>query len=92
MPLAACRPAFGIDNQAPEKHRFISEGNRIFGNLNGPYRNVQSAQNSFEPTALSGTLEQVYYTIMHPVWEAAEAQNDYRGDLSTTAAWAAYRR
>jgi len=84
-------PAYGIDNQVPEKHRFISEGNRIFGNLNGPYRNVQSAQDTYAATALSGTLEQVYYSIMHPAWSAAEAQNHYRGDLSTAAAWAAYR-
>ncbi len=85
-------PAYGIDNREPDKHRFISEGNRIFGNLRGPYRNVQARQDSDTPTALSGRLEQVYYTIMHPAWDAAEAQNDYSGDLSTAAARAQYRQ
>ncbi len=85
-------PAFGIDNQAPDKHQFISENNTLFGNLAGPYRNAQSSTDTHAKPAIADTLEQVYYAIMHPIWEAAEAQDDYRSGLSTAAAWARYRQ
>ncbi|HHH89273.1 MAG TPA: hypothetical protein ENK45_01765, partial [Aliiroseovarius sp.] len=71
-------PAYGIDNQAPDKYRVLSRGNQIYGNLLGPYHNVTSHADSFAKPALADTLEHVYYTLLHPAWSAAVAQGRYR--------------
>ncbi|HGG05234.1 MAG TPA: hypothetical protein ENK28_07230, partial [Aliiroseovarius sp.] len=85
-------PRFGIDNQMPGSHTFVSTGNTLFGNLAGPYNNVASHDDSFAEPPISDVLQRVYYDVLSPAWKHALATQDFRGDMNARQAWALYQR
>ncbi len=85
-------PGYGLDNQTPALHQFVSRNNRIFGNLAGPYNNAASNRDRYDEPGVSRTLVDNYYNILAPAWTAAHESNDFSGDLGAVAAWRNYRQ
>ncbi|VAX19168.1 hypothetical protein MNBD_IGNAVI01-794 [hydrothermal vent metagenome] len=74
-------PTYGIDNQQPVIHKFISDYNCINGNLSGNYNNVSSTTDIYDQPELASNLSEIYYNILKPNWNNAVASGDFTGDL-----------
>ena len=93
---------YGIDNQKPEIHAFVSDYNCIYDNIKGPYHNVISSTDIFSNPLLACEYEMydryynaTSYHILSPIWQDAYDEEDSenpvcRTDLGAYEAWQIY--
>ncbi len=77
---------YGIDNQQPAIHSFISDYNCINGNLLGNYNNVTSTTDIYGNPELSSSLFDIYNNIFNLTWPNAVSSGNYLGDLGANEA------
>ncbi|PHS64804.1 MAG: hypothetical protein COB12_07765 [Flavobacterium sp.] len=77
---------YGIDNQAPAIHSFVSEYNCINGNVLGNYNNVTSTTDIYNYPELASNLSDIYYNILDPNWQNAVSSGNFEGDLGANEA------
>ncbi len=78
--------AYGIDNQQPTIHSFVSDYNAINGNLSGNYNNVTSTTDIYSNPQLASNLLEVYNNILNPNWQNAVSTGNFKGDLGANEA------
>ena len=78
--------SFGIDNQQPVIHSFISDYNAINGNLSGNYNNVTSTTDIYSNPQLASNLIDIYNNILNSNWKNAVLSGDFEGDLGANEA------
>ncbi len=93
---------YGIDNQQPAIHTFISNYNNIYGNINGYYNNVSSTTDIYTDPLLACEYElygRYYnvtsYNIFKPIWQNADGIEDSENpicktDLGANEVWQIY--
>ncbi|NIA14507.1 MAG: hypothetical protein GWP08_10530 [Nitrospiraceae bacterium] len=81
---------YGLDNQAPAAHSFVSDYNNIYNNALGHYNNASSTTDIHVAPELASDLAGIYWNVLSPIWTAAEASGDYSGDMGATEAWLRY--
>ncbi len=94
---------YGIDNQQPSIHTFISDYNCINGNIIGNYHNVTSSTDIYSDPLLACEYElhdsRYYnvtsYNIFSPIWENADGLEDSENpvcktDLGANKVWQIY--
>jgi len=78
---------YGIDNQQPAIHSFVSNYNCINGNLSGNYSyNTTSTTDFYSNPELSSNLSAIYYNILNSTWPNAETTGDYSGNIGANEA------
>ncbi len=77
---------YGIDNQQPAIHSFISDYNCIYGNLSGSYNNVTSSTDIYQNPKLVNNLLEIYTNIYNTTWPNAVTNENYLGDLGANEA------
>jgi len=78
--------SFGIDNQQPAIHSFISDYNVINGNLSGNYNNVTSTTDIYSNPKLASNLIDIYNNILNSNWQNAVSSGNFEGDLGANEA------
>lgn len=94
---------YGIDNQAPDIHTFVSNYNCIYGNIRGNYNNVMSKTDIYTDPLLPCKYElydnryynATSYYIFSPIWINADDENDAENpvcktDLGANKVWQIY--
>ncbi len=93
---------YGIDNQQPSIHAFISDYNCINGNIGGNYKNVSSTTDIYSDPLLPCEYElhgryynATSYYIFSPIWENADDEFEgdnpvCRTDLGANEIWQIY--
>ncbi len=93
---------YGIDNQKPSIHTFVSNYNCINGNLSGNYNNVTATTDIYSDPLPACTYElhgRYYnvtsYNIFSPIWENADGIEDSENpicktDLGANEVWQLY--
>ncbi len=93
---------YGIDNQQPSIHTFVSDYNCINGNISGNYNNVTSTTDIYSDPLLACEYElhdryynATSYYIFSPIWENADGQEDgenpvCKTDLGANKGWQIY--
>ena len=94
---------YGIDNQQPSIHTFISDYNCIYGNIIGNYNNVTSSTDIYSDPLLPCEYElhdgryynATSYYIFSPIWENADGLEDgenpvCKTDLGANKVWQIY--
>ncbi len=88
---------YGIDNQVPSAHTFISQYNCIAGNSLGDYHNASSTTDihadplfAHDNAYYYDNYANITYHILAPRFRIAEETGDFRSDLGTRKAWAYY--
>ncbi len=93
---------YGIDNQQPLVHTFISDYNCIYGNVKGNYNNVSSITDVYSDPLLPCDYElhdryynATSYYIFSPIWQNADGQEDgenpvCKTDLGANKVWQIY--
>ena len=77
---------YGIDNEDPANHSFVSEYNCINGNLLGNYNNVTSATDFYNNPELASNLFNIYTNIYNVHWTNAVSTGNFEGDLGANEA------
>ncbi len=78
--------SFGIDNQQPAIHSFISDYNDIYGNISGNYNNVTSITDIYSQPKLASKLVDIYNNVLNPNWQNAVLTGNFKGDLGANEA------
>ena len=94
---------YGIDNQKPAIHSFISEYNCINGNIIGNYHNATSSTDIYSDPMLACEYElhggryynRTSYDIFSPIWQNADGEEDgenpvCKTDLGANKVWQIY--
>ncbi len=93
---------YGIDNQQPSIHTFVSNYNCINGNISGNYNNVTSTSDIYSDPLLACEYElhdryynATSYYIFSPIWQNADGQEDgenpiCKTDLGANKVWQIY--
>ena len=82
---------YGIDNQDPTIHSFVSEYNCINGNLLGNYNNLTSTTDIYlNPEFSSSNLFNIYTNIFNIHWPNAVSSGNFEGDLGANEAKLGY--
>jgi len=80
---------YGIDNQQPAIHSFVSDYNCIYGNASGHYHNGSSTTDRYVEPEFANDFNS-NYAILSQAWQDAESSGDWHGDLGTEETWKSY--
>ncbi len=82
---------YGLDNQQPSVHTFVSNYNDIYGNESGEYHNASSSTDIYTDPLLASDYEYhgryynaTSYYILSPVWADADDEQDGENPVCKT--------